>query len=69
MLWLRPAHVVICRGAVGAALTVLDSLVRVRLGVFEDDVPGVEEAGEETETAERDVDERVCAAYPALDPY
>lgn len=69
VLRLRPAHVVIRRRAVGPTLAILNSLVRVRLGVFEDNVPGVDEAGEETETEEGDVDERVCTAYPALDPY
>lgn len=42
--------------------------VLVGFGVFEDDVPGVEEPGEETEAGERDVDEGVCAADATLDP-
>lgn len=42
--------------------------VVVGVGVLEDYVPGVEEAREEAEAAERDVDEGVCAADAALDP-
>jgi hypothetical protein len=54
----------------GAALLVGDLLVvLVGLGVLEDDVPRVEEAGEHAETAEADVDERVGAADALLDPY
>ena len=34
----------------------------VGVGVLEDDVPGVEQAGEKPETAEGDVDERVARA-------
>jgi len=33
-----------------------------------DDVPGMEETGEEPEATERDVDEGVGAAYASLDP-
>lgn len=46
----------------------VDLLVR-RVGVFGDDVPGVDETGEEAQTAEGDVDERVGRAEAALDPY
>ncbi len=48
--------------------TVLRKTVVVGLGELGDDVPGVEEAGNETETAERDIDEGVCGAEAALDP-
>jgi hypothetical protein len=57
---------VVCR----AALLVGDLLVvLVLLGVLEDDVPRVEEAGEHAETAEGDVYERICAADTLLHPY
>jgi len=54
-----------------AALSVGGDLVVcvVRIGVLQDHVPGVEEAGEKTETAEGEVDERVGAAETFLDPY
>lgn len=38
------------------------------VGVQVDDVPGVQQAGEETETAEEDVYEAVSAAEAAFDP-
>ncbi len=38
------------------------------LGELGDDVPGVEEAGDEAEHAETDVDEGVGAADAGLDP-
>jgi hypothetical protein len=42
---------VIIRGcAIWAALAVMGTLVVGGFGVFEDDVPGVDEAGEATET-------------------
>jgi hypothetical protein len=44
-------------------------LVLVRVGVLQDDVPGVEEAGQEAETAEGEVNEGVCATDAALDPH
>lgn len=51
------------------AVLVGDSLVLVgRLGELCDDVPGVEEAGDEAEDAEEDVDEGVGATDAALDP-
>ena len=52
------------------ALAVLRELIVVvrALGELGDDVPGVQEAGDETETAEEDVDERVGAADASLDP-
>jgi hypothetical protein len=52
-----------------AALLVGNSLVLVRrLGVLGDDVPGVEQAGDEAEDAEEDVAEGVGATDAALDP-
>jgi len=42
-------------------------LVR-RLGELGDDVPGVEETGDEAQTAEEDVDDGVSAANAALYP-
>ncbi len=53
-----------------AALAVVGQgfvLVR-RLGELGDDVPGVEEAGDEAQAAEEDVDDGVGAADAALDP-
>lgn len=38
------------------------------VGVFADDVPGVEKAGKETKTAEGEVDERINGTEPGLDP-
>jgi hypothetical protein len=52
-----------------AALAAGEGLVLVgRLGVLCDDVPGVQEAGQEAEDSEADVDEGVGAADAALDP-
>lgn len=48
--------------------TVLGQSIVVGLRVLGDDVPGVQEAGEETETAQGDVDEGVGAADTAFDP-
>ena len=45
-----------------------DHVVLGQLGVLGDDVPGVDESGEETETAEEDVDDGVGGAETALDP-
>lgn len=47
---------------------VLQHALVVLLRVLGDDVPGVQEAGEKTETAECDVDEGVDAAETAFDP-
>lgn len=52
-----------------AALGFLVDLLVRRVGVLRDDVPGVDETGEETQTAEGDVDEGVGRAEAALDPY
>lgn len=41
----------------------------VRIWVLKDDVPGVEEAGKEAETTQRDVDEGICSADAFLNPY
>lgn len=38
------------------------------LGVLGDDVPGVQQAGDQAENAEEDVDQGVCAADTAFDP-
>lgn len=58
------------RDAAIAALAVLaDLLVLVRwFGELGDNVPGVEEAGDEAEDAEEDVDDGVGGADTALDP-
>lgn len=41
----------------------------VRIGVLEDDVPGVEQAGEEAEAAKSDIDEGVGGTHTALNPH
>jgi|SRR5690242_14503053 len=41
----------------------------VLIGILEDDVPGVEQAGEEAEAAKSDVDKGFSGAHAALDPY
>jgi hypothetical protein len=72
--WLSvSAGLLVCDDVVGGAavgaLAVGNLLVLlVGLGVLEDDVPGVQEAGEEAETAERNVYERVGAADALLHP-
>lgn len=59
-------HVDVC----DAAALLRQRLVLVQwLGELGDDIPGVEEAGEEAETAEKNVDDGVGAANPAFDPY
>jgi len=58
--------IVVCHTAALGFL--VDLLVR-RVGVFGNDVPGVNETGEEAQAAESDVDERVGRAEAALDPY
>lgn len=55
--------------AVSAVLWVLgERVIEILVGVFGDDVPGVDEAGEETEHAEEDVDEGVGGAETCLYP-
>jgi hypothetical protein len=72
--WLSvSAGLLVCDDVVGGAavgaLAVGNLLVLlVSLGVLEDDVPGVQEAGEEAETAERKIYERVGAADTLLHP-
>jgi hypothetical protein len=57
-------------GAAVCALAVGDLMVLLVLfGVLQNDVPGVEEAGEAGETAEGEVDERVGATDALLHPY
>lgn len=52
-----------------ASLGILcERLVFNDVGVFGDDVPGVEEAGEEAETAEAEIDKGVDGAKTGLDP-
>ena len=51
-----------------SSFVVLHPLIVVCIGVLQNDVEGVEEAGEEAEAAKGDVDERVGAADAALDP-
>lgn len=52
-----------------AALGIVQALVLVvGLGVFGDDVPGMEEAGQIAEGGEEDVDEGIRRAQPALYP-
>ena len=58
--------IVVCHAA---ALGFLVELLVRRVGVFGDDVPGVDETREEAQTAESDVDERVGRAEAAFDPY
>lgn len=58
--------VVVCHTATFGFL--VDLLIR-GVGVARNDVPGVEETREEAQAAEGDVDERVCRADTALDPY
>jgi hypothetical protein len=53
----------VCALAVGDLLVLL-----VCVRVLENDIPGVEKSWEETETAEREVDERVGATDALLDP-
>lgn len=72
-LWLlavsavRRLHVDVCDAA--ALAIVGDDLILVGgLGELGDDVPGVQQAGDEAEHAEEDVDERVGAADAAFDP-
>lgn len=56
-------------GDAAAGLSVLgEDVVGLQLGVLGDDVPGVEEAWDETEHAEEDVDEGVGGAEAGLDP-
>jgi hypothetical protein len=56
-------NIVVCHTA---AIGFLVDLLVCRVGVFSDDVPGVDETGEE---AESDVDEGVGRAETALNPY
>lgn len=60
--------VVISDGAAALGVAV-DARVRVvGVRVLEDDVPGVQQAGEEAQAAECNIDERISAAYATLDP-
>lgn len=72
VLLLRPGWAVVLHVHIrhAAALAVVrQRLVLVRrLGVFGDDVPGVQQARDVAEDAEEDVDEGVGAADAALDP-
>ena len=53
-----------------SAFRVADGLVLVhRVRIAGDDIPGVYQAGNITEAAERDVDERVGRAEADFDPY
>lgn len=52
-----------------APFGVMDGFVRVCVWVFQDDVPGVDEAWEDAQTAEGDVDDAVGAADAAFYPY
>lgn len=58
--------IVVCHTA---ALGFLGELVVRRVGIARDDVPSVDEAGQDTQAAEGDVDQRVGRADAALDPY
>jgi hypothetical protein len=58
--------IVVCDAATFGFL--FDLLV-CRVGILGDDVPGVDETGEEAQAAESDVDERVGRAETTLDPY
>lgn len=59
--------VVVCHRTVLSIL--LRKLVVCVVGIFCDDVPGVKQAGKETETAECEIDQAVSGADAALDPY
>lgn len=60
---------IVC-GASVATLAAVDLLVLlVLVGVLQDNVPGVQEAGQKSEAAECDVDDGVSAADALLDPY
>jgi hypothetical protein len=52
-----------------ATFRFLFDLLVCRVGVLGDDVPGVDETGEEAQAAESDVDERIGRAETTLDPY
>lgn len=54
---------------VGARDGLVVGVIVVRLGVFEDDVPGVEETGDVAQTAEGEVDDGVGGADAYFDPY
>lgn len=58
--------IVVCHAA---AIGFLVDLLVCWVGIFGDDVPGVDETGEEAQAAESDVDEGVGRAETALDPY
>jgi len=60
-------HIVVSHRAPLAA--VLRHAVVVGLRILGDDVPGVQQARDETEAAQRDIDEGVGAAEAAFDPY
>lgn len=57
----------VCDAAAGLGI-LREDVVGLQLGVLGDDVPGVQEAGDETEHTEEDVDERVGGAEAGLDP-
>lgn len=60
---------VVC-GALAAAFVLgYLAITVVGIGVLQDDVPGVEQAGEKAEAAEGDVDERIGGADTAFDPH
>lgn len=79
LLWLvrLVRDVVVCHAAVfhvpAARRTPGDGLVAgvviVRLGVFEDDVPGMEQTGDIAEAAKSEVNDRVSCANAYFDPY
>jgi hypothetical protein len=50
-------------------IVLVNGFIRVRIRVLEDDVPCVDQPGEDAETAEREVDDAVGATDAAFDPY
>lgn len=62
----RIINVVNCHATVLCVL--LAQLFVGRVRILEDDIPSVQQAWQDTETAESEVDQRVCAADAALDP-
>ena len=58
--------VVICYAT--AFGVILGHLLIGRFGIYPDNVPGVYETGEDTETAESDVDKGICRANTSLNP-
>lgn len=63
------SDVVVCDATAFRVLAADGLVLRARVRVTRDDVPGVDEAGEVAETAEGDVDEGVGGAETGFYPY